>query len=68
MPVVLDVFRYWDGVPLQTPIRTVYDARGRRIRKIVAGDPDITYDYYYSGYQVVEVRQDGDADPLEQYV
>jgi len=34
----------------------------------VAGDPDITYDYYYSGYQVVEVRKDGDADPYEQYV
>jgi len=34
----------------------------------VAGDPDITYDYYHSGYQVVEVRKDGDADPLKQYV
>jgi len=34
----------------------------------VAGHPDITYDYYYSGYQVVEVRKDADADPLEQYV
>ena len=34
----------------------------------MAGDPDITYDYYYSGYQVVEVRKDGDADPYEQYV
>jgi len=45
-----------------------YDARGRRIQKIVAGNPDITYDYYYSGYQVVEVRKGGDADPLEQYV
>jgi len=34
----------------------------------VEGEPDVTYDYYYAGYQVVEVRKGGDADPLEQYV
>ena len=34
----------------------------------MAGDPDITYDYYYSGYQVVEVRKDEDTDPLKQVV
>jgi len=44
-----------------------YDGRGRRIRKTVEST-EVTYDYYYSGYQVVEVRKDGDADPLEQYV
>jgi len=27
----------------------------------VAGDPDITYDYYHCGYQVVEVRKDSDV-------
>ena len=34
----------------------------------MAGDPDITYDYYHCGHQVVEVRKDGDADPYEQVV
>ena len=44
------------------------DAIGRRILKIVAGDPDITYAYCYTGWQVVEVREDADTDPYEQYV
>jgi RHS repeat-associated protein len=36
---------------------------------VVAGSPDITYDYYYNeGWQVLEVRKGGDGDPLEQYV
>jgi len=46
---------------------TRYDGLNHRIRKIVEGD--VTYDYYYSGYQVVEVHEDGDDEyPLEQYV
>jgi len=36
---------------------------------VVAGSPDITYDYYYNeSWQVLEVRKGGDTDPLEQYV
>jgi len=34
----------------------------------VEGDPDVTYDYYWAGYQVVEVRKDEDTDPYEQVV
>jgi len=56
-----------------------YDGQNRRIRKVVAGETDITYDYYYNeshglrslgeaGWQVLEVRKGGDTDPLEQYV
>ena len=46
-----------------------YDGFGRRIRKTVEGSPDVTFDYYYNeSGQVLEVRKDGDADPLEQYV
>ncbi len=45
-----------------------YDGLGRRIQKVVEGDPDVTYDYYYSGYQVVEVRKDGSEHPYKQYV
>jgi len=69
--VVASVFSYGDSVLLETPIRTVYDARGRRIRKLLGADPedpDAAYDYYYSGRQVVEVRKDSNAHPYEQYV
>jgi RHS repeat-associated protein len=57
-----------------------YDGQNRRIRKVLAvPNPDVTYDYYYNeshglrslgeaGWQVLEVRKDADADPLEQYV
>ena len=45
------------------------DGLGRRIQKIVAGSPGVTYDYYYNeSRQVLEVRKGGDTDPLEQYV
>jgi len=56
------------GNPGSLIITCRYDGANRRIQKIVAGSPDVTYDYYYSGYQVVEVRKDGDTDPYEQYV
>jgi RHS repeat-associated protein len=46
-----------------------YDGLARRIHKIVAGSPDVTYDYYYNeARQVLEVRKDGGTNPLEQYV
>jgi RHS repeat-associated protein len=46
-----------------------YDGQNRRIRKVVEGDPDVTYDYYYNErWQVVEVRKGGSANPYEQYV
>jgi hypothetical protein len=55
------------------PIATyVYDAKGRRIRKLLGPDPEdptLALDYCHNqGGQVVEVRKDGDADPLEQFV
>jgi len=56
------------GSPGTLIITCRYDGLTRRIQKIVAGSPDVTYDYYYSGYQVVETRKGGDTDPLEQYV
>jgi RHS repeat-associated protein len=56
------------GEPGDLVSTTRYDGLNRRIQKVVEGDPDVTYDYYYSGYQVVEVRKDGDTDPMEQYV
>jgi len=49
-------------------VTTAYDGLGRRIAKTVEGDPDVTYDYYWTGYQVVEVRKDEDTDPYEQVV
>jgi len=83
----------YPGVPLRftlisthyydppSPKRRLRRAGGlhRRIRKVVAGDPDVTYDYYYNtslgrhslgvgGWQVLEVRKDSNADPLKQYV
>ena len=45
-----------------------YDGAGRRIQKTVKGDPDVTFDYYYSGRQVVEIRKDGSEHPYKQYV
>ncbi len=46
-----------------------YDGRNYRVEKTVEGTPDVTYDYYFNDdWQVVEVRRDGDANPLEQYV
>jgi len=58
-----------DDEPDDTHVLTCrYDGLGRRIQKVVEGDPDVTYDYYYSGYQVVEVRKDGSEHPYKQYV
>ncbi len=48
-----------------------YDGLNRRIRKLLGSNPaspTTAYDYYYSGYRVVEVRKDEDTDPYEQYV
>jgi RHS repeat-associated protein len=45
-----------------------YDGARRRTRRAVEGAPDVAYDYFYSGYQVVEVRKDQSASPYEQYV
>jgi RHS repeat-associated protein len=45
-----------------------YDGTRRRIRRAVEGAPDVAYDYFYSGYQAVEVRKDSSASPYEQYV
>ena len=46
-----------------------YDGKNRRIDKVVEGDPDETYDFYYNtGWRVYEVRKDNDTDPLKQYV
>jgi len=48
-----------------------YDGNRRRIAKLLGANPEnptATYDYYYSGRQVVEVRKDGSENPYEQYV
>ena len=46
-----------------------YDGLSRRIVKVdKTGMGNVTYDYYYSGQQIVETRQDADTDPLEQFV
>ena len=45
-----------------------YDGLGRRIQKTVKDVPEVTFDYYYSGRQVVEVRKGGSEHPYEQYV
>lgn len=43
-----------------------YDGLGRRIEKTVGSD---TYDSYHnSSWQVVEVRKNGDANPLKQFL
>jgi len=41
-----------------------YDGTGRRIRKLLGADPenpDVTFDYYHTGYQVLEVRKEGNT-------
>jgi YD repeat-containing protein len=44
----------------------VFDGQGRRIKKTVGND---TFDHYYNtSHQLLEVRKNADADPLEQYV
>ena len=45
-----------------------YDGARRRTRRAVEGAPDVAYDYFYSGYQAIEVRKDQSASPYEQYV
>ncbi|MBX2851669.1 MAG: RHS repeat-associated core domain-containing protein, partial [Phycisphaeraceae bacterium] len=43
-----------------------YDGLGRRIEKTVGAD---TYDYYHNeSWQVVEVRKNDDANPIEQFL
>lgn len=58
-----------DGSPDALVVTYRYDGLNRRIRKLLGTDPDesdTAYDYYYSGYQVVEASKDGDG--YEQYV
>ncbi len=55
------------------PIATYrHDAAGRRIRKLLGAnpaEPTLALDYYHNNTgQVVEVRKDGAANPLEQYL
>jgi RHS repeat-associated protein len=48
-----------------------YDGLNRRIVKEVysGGQLDRTFDYYFNAaWQILEVRLDGDADPLKQYI
>jgi len=49
-----------------------YDGLGRRIQKLLGPDPEdptATYDYFYNeSWQAVEVRLDGVADPLDQFL
>jgi len=46
-----------------------YDGLTRRIRKIVAGSPEVTYDYYHNpARQILETRKNGSANPYEQHV
>jgi len=42
-----------------------YDGDHRRISKTT---PEAVDDFYYSGWQVLEVRRDNDADPLQQHL
>jgi hypothetical protein len=43
-----------------------YDGLGRRIQKVVGSD---TFDYYYNEeWELLEERQNGDTDPLNQYL
>ena len=45
----------------------VYDGLGRRVQKVdKTGASDVTYDYYYTGWQTVEVHKDGDE--YEQFI
>jgi len=60
-----------NGEPTDTHVLTCrYDGLGQRIQKIVEGDPDVTYDYYYNmSWQILEVhRSDYTYAPYEQYV
>jgi hypothetical protein len=47
-----------------------YDGMNRRIVKIDRkANPDVTYDYYLNeNWQTLEVRKNGDTDPLEEFV
>ena len=46
-----------------------YDGLTRRIRKIVAGSLEVTYDYYHNpARQILETRKNGSTNPYEQYV
>ncbi len=60
-----------DGEPeIGSTIATLsYDAAGRRIAKAVTGcgDWDQTYEYYYDGQRMIEMRDDS-ADVVKQYV
>ena len=57
------------GDPGSLIITCRYDGLTRRIQKIVAGSPDVTYDYYYNeGRQVLETRKNSSTNPLEQFV
>jgi len=41
----------------------------RTYKNDIAASPDVQYDYYYNHqWQVVEVRKNGDTDPLEQWL
>ncbi|MCP4077658.1 MAG: RHS repeat protein, partial [Gammaproteobacteria bacterium] len=50
-----------------TTIQYNYDAGGRRIEKIVNGDPLKSRRYYYEGFRVIEER-DGNDQLLKQFV
>ncbi len=44
-----------------------YDAKNRRIRKVMADET--YYDYYHdTGVRILEIRRNGDTDPLKQYI
>lgn len=59
------------GMPSWTNVATYkYNGLNERIVKVdIAASPDVQYDYYYNHrWQVLEVRKDGSANPLEQNV
>jgi RHS repeat-associated protein len=61
-----------NGSPGNLIITARYDGLTRRIQKIVAGSPDVTYDYYYNeGKQVLEERKtvgQGSTQTYAQYI
>jgi len=62
-----------NGEPRDLLATCRYDGLNRRIQKVVQGDPDATYDYYYNGsWQVLETREGAGApeslQPKVQYV
>ena len=68
---LIDVRNDDEGDPGTIIVTYRYDAAGRRIRKLLGGDPDNTYDYFFNNsWQIIEVRKDGlEAVKLyEQYV